>query len=428
MGLDLERSAQLLERGCRRLPGGVNSPVRAYRGVGGTPPFIIRGDGCRVVDEDGNHFVDLVLSYGPLILGHGHPDVVAAVKDALERGTAFGAPTEAEIRLAEAISERVPSVEMVRLVNSGTEATMSALRLARAATERDGFVKFNGCYHGHGDAFLVKAGSGALTFGAPDSPGVPESVVRDTLVAEFNDLDSVRRHFDARGSEIAAIFVEPVAGNMGCVLPQPGFLEGLRELCDDHGALLVFDEVMTGFRVARGGYQEICGVRPDLTTLGKVIGGGLPVGAYGGRKDLMEQVSPAGEVYQAGTLSGNPLAVAAGLAALEALDRPGAYDALEDAGAQLQSGLEHILDETSTPGCVNRQGSMLCLYFSERPVSSFQDVLDSDRARFTPFFHHLLEHGVLLPPSPFEAWFLSRAHDTEALDEVLDGARSALTG
>jgi len=427
MTLDLTNSEALLGRARELIPGGVNSPVRAYRGVGGTPPFVERGDGCRVVDADGNQYVDLVLSYGPLILGHGHPDVLAAVKGALERGTAFGAPTESEINLAAAISERVPSVECVRLVNSGTEATMSALRLARAATGRSAFVKFSGCYHGHGDAFLVKAGSGALTHGSPDSPGVPESVVADTLVADYNDLASVARLFEERGDEIAAVFVEPVAGNMGCVLPEAGFLEGLRALCDDVGALLVFDEVMTGFRVGRGGFQEICGVRPDLTTLGKVIGGGLPVGAYGGRRDLMEQVSPAGSVYQAGTLSGNPLAVAAGLAALEALDRPGVWDALEDAGAHLQAGLEHITQDLGIPARVNRQGAMLCLYFSDRPVRSLADVMASDRDRFTAFFHRMLENGVMLPPSPFEAWFLSYAHDAEALDQVLDAARTSLT-
>lgn len=428
MTLDLSASEALLGRSREFIPGGVNSPVRAYRGVGGTPPFVERGEGCRVIDADGNQYVDLVLSYGPLILGHGHPDVVAAVKGALERGTAFGAPTEAELNLADAICERVASVECVRLVNSGTEATMSALRLARAATGRNAFVKFNGCYHGHGDAFLVKAGSGALTHGSPDSPGVPGNVVVDTLVAEYNDLSSVARWFEERGDDIAAVFVEPVAGNMGCVLPAAGFLAGLRALCDDGGALLVFDEVMTGFRVARGGYQELCGVRPDLTTLGKVIGGGLPVGAYGGRRDLMEQVSPAGSVYQAGTLSGNPLAVAAGLAALEALDRPGVWDALEDAGAHLEAGLRHIADDLGISACVNRQGAMLCLYFSDEPVRSFADVMASDRERFPPFFHRMLENGVMLPPSPFEAWFLSYAHDTDALDQVLDAARTSLTG
>jgi len=426
MTLDLNTSETLLARASRSIPGGVNSPVRAYRSVGGTPPFVQRAEGCRVVDADGNQFVDMVLSYGPMILGHGHPDVVAAVSAALERGTAFGAPTEAEINLAEAICERVPSVECVRLVNSGTEATMSALRLARAATGRSAFIKFNGCYHGHGDAFLVKAGSGALTHGAPDSPGVPPNVVADTLVAEYNDLESVRRCFSDREGDVAAVFVEPVAGNMGCVLPDAGFLEGLRELCDHHGALLVFDEVMTGFRVSRGGYQEVCGVMPDLTTLGKVIGGGLPVGAYGGRADLMAHVSPAGDMYQAGTLSGNPLAVAAGLAALEALDRPGVWDALEDAGAHLEAGLAAVLSDLSVPAAINRQGSMMCLYFTDGPVRSLGDVMASDRARFTRFFACMLENGVMLPPSPFEAWFLSFAHDTDALDEVLEAARGAL--
>lgn len=426
MTSSLERSQQLLSAAEGVIPGGVNSPVRAYRSVGGTPPFVARGDGAHVVDEDENRYVDLVLSYGPLILGHGHAGVVSALTEAVGRGTAFGAPTAGEVALAQRICNLVPSIDVVRLVNSGTEATMSALRLARAATGRNAFVKFNGCYHGHADAFLVRAGSGALTHGAPDSPGVPAPVVADTLVAEYNDLESVQTCFSARGSEIAAVFVEPVAGNMGCVLPEPGFLEGLRALCDEHGALLVFDEVMTGFRVASGGYQAICGVAPDLTCLGKVIGGGLPVGAYGGRRDLMAHVSPAGDVYQAGTLSGNPLAVAAGIAALEALDRPGVYEGLEDAGAHLQAGLENIVDDLGVPACVNRQGSMLCLYFSDRPVRGLGDVMKTNRDRFTDFFHRMRTEGVLLPPSPFEAWFLSTAHDTEVLDFILDAARTAL--
>ena len=420
------RSEDLFQEAGKLIPGGVNSPVRAWRGVGGTPLFMASGRGAELTDVDGRTYVDMVLSYGPLILGHGDPHVQEALRQALEAGTAFGAPTEAEVRMAGAICERVPSVEMVRLVSSGTEATMSALRLARAATGRPAFIKFNGCYHGHGDAFLVRAGSGALTCGAPDSPGVPEAVVADTLIAEYNDLAGVEALFAEQGERIACVFVEPVAGNMGCVLPEPGFLEGLRALSDRHGALLVFDEVMTGFRVSRGGYQEIAGVRPDLTTMGKVIGGGLPVGAYGGRRDLMQRVSPAGDVYQAGTLSGNPLAVAAGLAALEVLDRPGAYQRLEDAGAYLQAGLESILADRGIPGRINRQGSMLSLYFTDAPVRSFADVQACDRERFAAFFHGMLEGGVHLPPSPFEAWFLSTAHDEAVLDRVLEAARSAL--
>jgi glutamate-1-semialdehyde 2,1-aminomutase len=316
----------------------------------------------------------------------------------------------------------------VRLVNSGTEATMSALRLARAATGRSHMLKFNGCYHGHGDSFLVKAGSGALTLGAPDSPGVPAALAELTLVAEYNDLEECRALFAERGGDLACVFVEPVAGNMGCVRPEPGFLEGLRALCDEHGALLVYDEVMTGFRVARGGYQELTPARPDLVTLGKVIGGGLPIGAYGGRADLMRQVSPSGDVYQAGTLSGNPLAVAAGIATLDALDEPGTYDALEGKGARLQEGLEIAAGEHDVPLFVGRQGAMLCPYFSTKPVRRFGDVMDSDRERWVRFFQLMLEHGVHLPPSPFEAWFLSTAHDEAALEHVLEAARAAFAG
>ncbi len=383
-----------------------------------------RGEGPLVWDVDGNEYVDLVLSYGPLILGHGHPAVKEALHAAVEAGTAFGAPTAGEVELARLVAERVPAVEMVRLVNSGTEATMSALRLARAVTGRDRFVKFNGCYHGHGDSFLVKAGSGALTFGAPDSPGVPAELAAMTLVAEYNDLDGARALFEANPGAIAGLFVEPVAGNMGCVLPAEGFLEGLRALCDEHGALLIFDEVMTGFRVARGGYQDHTDVRPDLVTLGKVIGGGLPIGAYGGRAEIMRRVSPAGDVYQAGTLSGNPLVVAAGRATLEALT-PATYDGLERAGAALQAGLEEAARAAGVPLSVGRQGSMLCPYLAAEPVTSFADVMASDRERWTGFFHAMLERGVLLPPSPFEAWFLSTAHDKATIARVVEAARGA---
>lgn len=428
MEFSISRSESLMREALRWIPGGVNSPVRAYRGVGGTPTFIASTNGCEVTDVDGNTYIDLVLAYGPMILGHNHPAVVTAIKKALESGTAFGAPSENEVVLARKICALMPSIEMVRLVNSGTEATMSALRLARACTQRSAFIKFNGNYHGHGDAFLVKAGSGALTHGAPDSPGVPESVARETLVAEYNDLDSVAALFRAHPKDVAAVIVEPVAGNIGCVLPSSGFLAGLREICDRYGALLIFDEVMTGFRVALGGYQAVAGVRPDLTTLGKVIGGGLPVGAYGGRRDLMARVSPSGDVYQAGTLSGNPLAVAAGLAALEILEATPAYDALEDAGAHLQAGLEYIASRVGVPAVVNRQGSMICLYFSAKPVTTMDEALASDKERFRRFFHRMREGGVLLPPSPFECWFLSTAHKTEALDRILEVARVALTG
>ena len=420
-----QRSQALFAQAVERMPGGVSSPVRAWRSVGGTPVHIARGEGARVWDVDGNAYVDLVLSYGPLILGHAHPAVKEALHGAVESGTTFGAPTEGEVELAGLVRERMPCAEMVRFVNSGTEATMSALRLARAATGRDRMIKFNGCYHGHGDSFLVKAGSGALTLGAPDSPGVPATLAEQTLVAEYNDLESVRVLFEAQPDAIACVFVEPVAGNMGCVRPVEGFLEGLRELCDAHGALLIFDEVMTGFRVAAGGYVEVGGVVPDLVTLGKVIGGGLPIGAYGGRRDLMQQVSPAGSVYQAGTLSGNPLAVAAGRATLSGMQASD-YAFLERQGARLADGLLDIARAADLPLVVGRQGSMLCPYLSPTPVTSFGDVMASDRERWTSFFHAMLEEGVLLPPSPFEAWFLSTAHDDEAIDEVLSAARKAL--
>jgi len=423
--MNLERSRKILESARQLIPGGVNSPVRAYRAVGGTPPHIVSGQGAMVTDVDGNEYVDMVLSYGPLILGHGNADVRAVLHTAVDAGTAFGAPTEAELQLAERITERVKNADMVRLVNSGTEATMSALRLARAATGRDRFIKFNGCYHGHGDSFLVKAGSGALTFGAPDSPGVPAALAELSLVAEYNDLDSVRVLFEAN-ADISSIFVEPVAGNMGCIRPEPGFLEGLREFCDTHGALLVFDEVMTGFRVARGGYQDLTDVAPDLVTLGKVIGGGLPIGAYAGRRDLMEQISPAGDVYQAGTLSGNPIAVAAGDKTLELLDQPGTYEGLETQSAALQAGLEGIAAKHGVPLFTGRQGSMLCPYLTADPVRCLDDVTNSDRERWTPFFHGMLERGVILPPSPYEAWFLSTEHDGEIVARVLEAAEGAL--
>lgn len=423
--MKLDKSEAIFEAAKALVPGGVNSPVRAYKSVGGIPPHIESGKGAFVRDADGNEYIDLVLSYGPLILGHAHPEVVAALTRAAEAGTAFGAPTKGELTLAQEITDRFDCCEMVRLVNSGTEATMSALRLARAVTGRDGFLKFNGCYHGHGDSFLVKAGSGALTFGAPDSPGVPEALASLTLIAEYNDLDTVRALFEQHAGSISCIFVEPVAGNMGTVLPKEGFLEGLRELCDEHGALLVFDEVMTGFRVARGGYAELSGVKPDLVTLGKVIGGGLPIGAYGGRADLMSRISPMGDVYQAGTLSGNPLAVAGGLATLKQLDA-NAYAALEAAGQRLTTGIQAAADTAGVPVHVGRQGSMLCLYLSDRPVTCFDDVVESDRVRWLDFFRSMLEEGVLLPPSPFEAWFLSTAHDDAVIDRVVEAVGKSL--
>ena len=415
----------LFSRAKQVIPGGVNSPVRAYKSVGGAPVYVARAQGCRVVSTEGREYVDYVLAYGPHILGHCHPAIERAITQALESGTAFGAPTEAETRIAEKIVAMVPSVEMVRLVNSGTEATMSAVRLARAATGRDRIVKFDGCYHGHGDSFLVKAGSGALTLGNPDSPGVPRALAELTSVAAYNHLDSVARLFEKHPGEIACVIVEPVAGNIGCVLPAPGFLAGLRDLCRAHGALLVFDEVMTGFRVAAGGAEEICGVRPDLITLGKVIGGGLPVGAYGGRRDLMEQVAPAGPVYQAGTLSGNPLAVAAGLAALEEISRPGFFADLEQRSAKVAAAIEGAARQAGCPIRLNRQGSMFCPYFSEGPVTDLDQVMATDRERHRRFFHALLAGGVLPAPSPFEAWFVSSAHDDPAIERTAEAALKA---
>lgn len=419
-------SDALFDAAQKLVPGGVNSPVRAWKAVGGTPVHAARGEGCHLVDVDGHRYVDLVMSYGPLILGHAPERTTAAIVEAAAGGTTFGAPTERELRLAERIVDYVPGVDRVRLVNSGTEATMSALRLARAATGRDAVLKFNGCYHGHGDSFLVKAGSGALTLGEPDSPGVPKPLAELTLVAEFNDTEGVRELFAARGSELAAVFVEPIAGNMGTVPPAPGFLETLRELCTEHGVVLVFDEVMTGFRVARGGATELLGVEADLVTLGKVIGGGLPIGAYAGKDELMRQIAPLGKVYQAGTLSGNPLATAAGLATLEALEDRSVYECLEGAGAFVQEGLERAAQDAGVPLFVGRQGSMICPYFAAEPVTRFDDVMDSDRERWVRFFHVMLEEGVLLPPSPFEAWFLSTAHDTAALEQIVAAGTKAL--
>jgi glutamate-1-semialdehyde 2,1-aminomutase len=405
----------LLERASRVLPGGVNSPVRSFRGVGGEPVFVRAASGAWLEGEDGRRYVDYIGGYGPHILGHRHPAVVEAIGAALDRGTAFGAPTLAEVELAEIIAAALPAAEMVRLVNSGTEATMSALRLARAATGRDRFVKFAGCYHGHADAFLVAAGSGAATLGVPSSPGVPAEVTAATLVAPYNDLAAVERHFATAGAGrdgIAAVVVEPIAGNMGLVPPAPGFLAGLRQLCDRHGALLVFDEVMTGFRVAWGGAQTLHGIAPDLTTLGKVIGGGLPLAAYCGRRELMSLVAPAGPVYQAGTLSGNPLAVAAGRAALGQLAAGDglAYRRLEETGARLAAGIAEAAARHGIACRVERQGSMLGLFFTPAPVRNLDDVDASDRARFARVFHHLLAAGVHLPPSPYETLFVSTAH------------------
>jgi glutamate-1-semialdehyde 2,1-aminomutase len=425
--LKTDRSEEAFRRAEALMPGGVSSPVRAFGAVGGKPLFIARGAGARIWDLDGNEFLDYVLSWGPLILGHAHPKVVEAVRQALESGSSFGAPTVREIELAERIREAMPAIEQLRFVNSGTEATMSAVRLARAATGRPAILKFEGCYHGHVDALLVQVGSGAMTFGSPSSPGVPAEVTRHTYVAAFNDLGSVERVCEAAAGEIAAIIVEPVAGNMGVVPPADGFLRGLRDVADRTGALLVFDEVMTGFRVARGGAAQRYGVRPDLVTLGKVIGGGLPVGAYGGRRDLMGRVSPAGPVYQAGTLSGNPLAMAAGIATLDLLAEPNAYETLEAGSARLEKGLAEAVREARISARVQRVGSMLTLFFAAGAVADYAAARACDTEAFGRFFQGMLRRGVYLPPSQFEAWFVSLAHTDEDIRRTVEAARAALS-
>lgn len=421
----LDKSEEIFAEAQSLIPGGVNSPVRAYKAVGGVPPHLVRGAGPLVWDEDGNEYVDLVGSYGPLILGHCNPEVREALHAAVDSGTTFGAPTRGELEMARTITQRVKGCEVVRLVNSGTEATMSAARLTRAATGRSKILKFEGCYHGHADSFLVAAGSGALTLGTPDSPGVPPGTAANSLVAVYNDLDSVKEVFDQHGDEIAGVFVEPVAGNMGTIPPDPGFLEGLRAHCDVSGALLVFDEVMTGFRVAKGGFQDLSEVRCDLITLGKVIGGGLPVGAYGGRSDLMMQVSPAGPMYQGGTLSGNPLAVAAGRKTLEILGRDGVYEQLERAGSRLQKGLMGLAHEHGRMISVGRAGSMICPYFSATMPRNLSDVTATDREAWVRFFNVMLRSGILMPPSPYEAIFLSVTHDDVIIDRILEAADHA---
>ncbi|MCJ7628397.1 MAG: glutamate-1-semialdehyde 2,1-aminomutase [Longimicrobiales bacterium] len=422
-----ELSRKLFRRAKETIPGGVNSPVRAFGSVGGDPLFIVRAEGARITDVDGNNYLDFVGSWGPMILGHNQVGIRRAVYEALKLGTSFGAPTTGEIELAELVVELVPSVEVVRLVNSGTEATMSAVRLARAATGRPKIIKFRGGYHGHADAFLVEAGSGAATLGVPSSPGVTSGAAQDTLVADYNDLPSVQAQFDAHPGEVASVIVEPVAGNMGCVPPVAGFLEGLRALCTREGAILIFDEVMTGFRVALGGAQERYGVMPDLTTLGKVIGGGLPVGAYGGREDLMRQIAPDGPVYQAGTLSGNPLATAAGTAALSYLkSNPQVYLTLEERGRQLEVGIQAMIAGEGFPLHWTRVGSMASLFFTAVPVTDWHSAARSDREAFKGFFWGMLDRGFYLAPSPFEALFLSAAHTEEDIDDTLKATREVL--
>ncbi|MFO7272617.1 MAG: glutamate-1-semialdehyde 2,1-aminomutase [Sphaerobacter thermophilus] len=422
----MTRSERAFAEAQRYMPGGVNSPVRAFRAVGGTPPFIERGQGSRLTDVDGNVYIDYVCSWGPLIAGHAHPAVTARLHEAVDRGTSYGAPTEAETELARLVVEMVPSIEMVRFVNSGTEATMSALRLARGATGRDKIVKFAGCYHGHADALLSTAGSGVLTLGIPSGPGVTAGTAADTISLPFNDLDAVRAVFAESGDQIAAVIVEPVAGNMGVIPPAEGFLEGLREITREHGALLIFDEVITGFRVAPGGAQERYGVLPDLTCLGKIIGGGLPVGAYGGRRDLMEQMAPLGPVYQAGTLSGNPLAMAAGIATLELLREPGTYERLEALGAQLAEEMTRAAEAAGVPLTVNRVGSMLTGFFTEGPVTDYASATAADTTRYARFHQAMLARGVYLAPSQFEAAFVSLAHTAEDLEQTAEAAMAAM--
>ncbi len=420
------RSAELYAAAQRSIPGGVNSPARSWGGVGGQPLFLERAAGSRVWDADGNEYIDYVCSWGPLILGHAHPQVLDAISAAATSGTSFGAPTERENIIAQIVADAYPSIDMVRFVNSGTEATMSALRLARAFTGRAKIVKFQGGYHGHADALLVAAGSGALAHGVPDSAGVTKSFAQDTLLAQYNDLPSVQAHFTTYPDDIACVIVEPVAGNMGVVPPQDGFLQGLRELADSHGALLIFDEVITGFRIAYGGAQERYGVIPDITCLGKVIGGGMPVGAYGGSADIMATVAPLGSMYQAGTLSGNPVAMAAGIATLEALQHPGVYETLETKAVSLADGLQAVFTEAEIPLRINRVGSMMTLFFSEGEVNGWDSVSASDRDGFARFFHRMLEEGVYLPPSPFEAMFVSLAHTDADIQATIAAACRAL--
>jgi glutamate-1-semialdehyde 2,1-aminomutase len=423
--MNLDRSKQLQDAARKVIPGGVNSPVRAFRAVGGEPPFIARGEGAYLWDEDGNRYVDYVLSWGPLILGHAHPAVVDALSHAAMKGTSYGAPTALETELAELVAEMVPSVEMVRFVNSGTEATMSALRLARAYTGRHKIVKFEGCYHGHGDMLLVQAGSGVATLGLPDSPGVPPGAAQDTLTAPFNNLSAVETLFQQFPDEIAAVILEPVAGNMGVIPPASGFLEGLRELTEAHGALLIFDEVMTGFRVALGGAQELYGVDPDLTTLGKVIGGGLPVGAYAGKREIMETVAPAGPMYQAGTLSGNPLAMTAGLVTLRELRKPGVFEGIVAQTEQLCQGIGRAATAAGVPVYQTQVGTMFCTYFTEGPVTDYASAKKSDAAAFGRFFQAMLRAGVYLAPSQFEAGFTSTAHNDEVIQATVEAAHGA---
>jgi len=417
---------ELFQRAQGLMPGGVNSPVRAFKSVGGEPFFTARADGAYLWDVEGKRYIDYIGSWGPMIVGHNHPAVREAVEQAVKNGLSFGTPCPAEVTMAETITRLIPSIEMVRMVNSGTEATMSAIRLARGATGRSKIVKFEGCYHGHGDSFLVKAGSGALTFGVPTSPGVPKANADLTLTLPYNDLDAAKTLFAEHGDQIAGLIIEPVAGNMNCILPLDGYLQTLRELCTQHGVLLIFDEVMTGFRVALGGAQAHYGVTPDLTCFGKIIGGGMPVGAYGGRRDLMEQIAPSGPIYQAGTLSGNPVAMAAGLAVLELIQVPGFHDALSAKTQLLTDGLQSIADEEGIPFSTNRLGGMFGLFFTTEKVTGYVQATTADSALFNRFFHGMLKRGVYLAPSAFEAGFISSAHNEQDIADTLQTAREAM--
>ena len=424
----MSKSEQLFEKAQKVIPGGVNSPVRAFKGVGGTPVFIEKAEGAYIIDSDGKRYIDYVGSWGPMVLGHNHPAIIDAVLKAVPNGLSFGAPTESEITLAELVCKLVPSIELVRMVSSGTEATMSAIRLARGYTGRDKIIKFEGCYHGHSDSLLVKAGSGALTLGQPSGPGVPADFAKHTITCIYNDLDSVKQAFEQYPNEIACLIVEPVAGNMNCVPPKAGFLQGLRELCDQYGTVFIIDEVMTGFRVSLGGAQAYYNVKPDLTTLGKIIGGGMPVGAFGGKREIMEAIAPTGPVYQAGTLSGNPIAMAAGLACLTELSKVGNKEKLAEKTKTLAEGLKALAVKHNVPFVVQYVGGMFGLFFTEQPeVTSFKEVMKCDAAKFNRFFHLMLEQGIYLAPSAFEAGFMSLAHSDEDIEATLQAADKAFS-
>lgn len=425
--MDFSKSKSLFDKAKTLIPGGVNSPVRAFRAVGGNPVFIKRANGPYLYDEDGNQFIDLINSWGPMILGHAHPLIEEAIKEALANSPSFGAPTHREVEMAELICSIMPSIEKVRMVNSGTEATMSAIRAARGFTGRDKFIKIEGCYHGHGDSFLIAAGSGALTFGSPDSPGVTKGTARDTVIAPFNSLSAIEEIISKNENEIAAIILEPVVGNMGCVVPHSGYLKSLRKICDAHKIILIFDEVMTGFRLSLGGAQQLYGVKPDMTTLGKIIGGGLPVGAYGGRKEIMDSISPVGPVYQAGTLSGNPLAMAAGLAMLRYLkNNPSVYQQLDHQTTKLTKEIKKQYETEGLRYTINQVGSMFTLFFTDKPVVDFDSAKTSDTKRFASYFQSMLQQGIYLAPSQFEAMFISTAINDPIIDQILQASKKAL--